>query len=325
MSTFSFAAFAQRDTTLFKTEADSLQYIESIKQSLNLFLDSVYENKSYFDVNLGIGNGYFAQKNKGIVTETEAQAYYSIGAGYFHKTGLSLNVKSLMTNNANTFTLFQTLLNPAYDYTKGKKWGYGISYTHYFNKDSLNFYTSPLKNELYAYVVYKGGWLQPTLGIDYALGSQKDAQLIPRKRIITRANGTKDTITVFRTNTTNTNVQDISTLFSLQHSFNWDKQKHSFGFTPSLMAIAGTEQYGTNLQSTGVAFGAGGNSYQLYNRTTTSSNTNAYKLQSLSLSLNGDYTRGKFYASPQVLINYNVQDADKSVTAIFNLTLGFTF
>ncbi len=322
---FSSVASAQRDTSLFKTEADSLLYIQSIKQSLNFFLDSAYQAQSYFDINVGLGNGYFAQKSKGIITETKGQVYFSVGAGYFHKTGLSLSIKSLMTNNINQFILFQTFINPAYDYTKGKKWGYGISYTRYINKDSVSFYISPLKNEVYGYLLYKGGWLQTTLGIDYATGSQQDAQLTPRKKIITRTNGTKDTITVFQSTTSNTKVQDISTLFSIQHTFSWNKKNQSFSFAPSLMAVAGTQKYGTNLQSTGVAFGAGGNSYQLYNKTSTANNGEGFKFQSISINLYGDYGKGKFYISPQMLIDYNLQNADKQWTAIFNLTAGFTF
>ncbi len=316
---------AQSDSSLFKSEADSLAFIESINQELAILLSNKQDAKSYFDINAGIGNGYFAQKSKGLITETKGKVYYELGAGYYHKSGLSISGRTLLVNDQSKLTPFQASLNPAYDYTKGKKWGFGISYTRYFNKDSLDFYVSPLVNEFYGYGLYKGGWLQTSLGIAYASGSSEDAQKIPTKRIITRPNGTRDTITIINTINTKQSVQDVSMILTLQHSFSWGNAKNSYLFTPSVMITGGTQQFGLNMQTTGVSVGPGGNSFQLFNRTNSSTSSSAFTMQNLSFNLYGEYAVGKFYVSPQLLLTYLFPSSEQQFIFIANLTCGFTF
>lgn len=316
---------AQSDTSLFKSEADSLAFIESINQELALLLNNKQDSKSFFDINAGIGNGYFAQKSRGLITETKGKLYYELGTGYYHKSGFSISGRSLFVNDQSKLTAFQASINPAYDYTKGKKWGFGISYTRYFNKDSVNFYVSPLVNEFYGYGLYKGGWLQTSLGIAYATGSSEDARKIPTKRIITRPNGTRDTITIINTINTKQSVQDISIMLTFQHSFSWGNEKNSYLFTPSIMLTGGTQQYGLNMQTTGVSVGPGGNSFQLYNRNNLSTSSSAFAMQNLSVNLYGEYAVGKFYVSPQLLLTYLFPSSEQQFIFIANLTCGITF
>jgi len=111
---------------------------------------------SYFDVNIGTGNNAFTPRKPNPRRQEYDQLYYFAGAGYYHKSGLNLSFQSFSTKDAAALILYQTLLTIAYDYEKfkdnGRGIGFGVSYTRLFNRDSLTFYLSPLKNHYSAYL-----------------------------------------------------------------------------------------------------------------------------------------------------------------------------
>jgi hypothetical protein len=315
-----------QDEAVFKSEADSLAYIDSLRTVLKDLLKTVNTSVSFADISIGVGNGSFSEKTANSVSAISKKAFYSLYAGYYHKTGFGITANGLFTSDSKKLTMFQSSISPSYDYTKNSDWGFGFSYSRYFNEDSLSFYTTPLVNEWYAYGVYKGGWLRTSLAFDYAKGNISD--VYKSSRLVIRRNpqtGRLDTLRLNVTQTTNTKIRDISTLLSMQHSFDWYGNKDAFSFTPTLLIVAGTANYGTNLQSTGFFQGPRGNLIPAQNNSTTVTSKDNFKIQSASLIFNATYSVGKFYLQPQVLIDYAFPTTSPQWNAVFNISIGATF
>lgn len=314
-----------QDEELFASEKDSLAYIDSLRTVLKDLLGSTAP-KSFADFSLGVGNGSFSEKTANSISSITKKAFYSINAGYYHKSGFGFTANGLITTDNKKLTLFQSSISPSYDYSTKKDWGFGLSYSRYFNQDSLSFYTTPLVNEWYVYGVYKGGWLRTSLAFDYAKGSMSD--VIKSSRLIIRRNpqtGRLDTLRLTVTETANTKIRDISTLLSLQHSFEWYGNKNVFIFTPTFLLVAGTANYGTNLQSSGYFQGPRGNIVPTQGSSSTTNAKDAFKLQSASLILNATYTIGDFYIQPQMLIDYSFPATSPQWNTVFNLAIGISF
>lgn len=290
-------------------QRDSIAFVDSIRAELAILfgLDSLQYHYSFTDINVGIGNGFFSPK-KSVVANSQSRTYYSAGAGYYHKSGLNISLQSSFIPDNNRFSLYQTVVSPGYNFTKSKKIGFGVSYFHYFIKDSLSFQTSPLLDEFYGYVKYKGGWLSAKLGIDYAFGKEV---LRPRPNF---------------PNFTVTNKASDFTLFaSADHSFVFEKlfnKADYFNLTPSITLIAGTSNYGTNLN-----FGKVIRNTTLLNRLQQSqsqSGSTGFQMQSLSFTINSEYDLSKFYIQPQLLLNYTLPKAQSRFNLMYNLAIGVT-
>lgn len=278
---------------------------QSEKEVKNVLDDLPAE--SYFDVNAGLSNGYFTPKSA--TGNTVSRLFYTAGMGYYDASGFTLSAMGMMTNDNGKFTLYQSSLTPGFDFNKGKKWKGGISYTRYFSKDSVGFYLSPLKNEFYGYLTYKGGFLLPTLAVNYATGTQKD--------VLT---------TLRRTITKNTSVHDFSLLVSAKHSFDLGTlftPDDDFRFEPSVMAITGTNSYGSNLLGTKIPrFTTNKRAARLAAGNTASGN---FALQYISVNLDFSYDIGKCYIQPQLLFDYTVPKAESQWNTVFSITAGISF
>lgn len=225
---------------------DTTAMYDSLLQELRMLGLTGAGRKSFFDINMGFGNGSFALQNSNYDVKTD-HIFYNSGLGYYHKSGLSFSGGLNMTNDKGSFTLYQGFISPSFDH-QSKKIAAGISYFHYFNKKDLGFYVSPLVNELYAYVLYKKGWLVPKLAFDYGWGTYdqlENLKLIDTVRFrrlapIVRYLGKQDN---------SAPVHDFSTMLSVRHDFivmGKGRSNVYFRYTPSLLLLAGTSTYGTN-------------------------------------------------------------------------------
>jgi hypothetical protein len=248
---------------------------------------------SYVDVNLTIGNTFFTAKPVAL-NPSVTKLYYSAGAGYYHRSGLSLALMGLFTADKGSFTIYQASITPAYEYSGGKHIGFGLSYTHYFNKDSVSFYQSPLVNEYYGYVLYKNNIIEPELSFTYATGTQK-AKIL--NQVKTR------------------NVNDYYTTLSLKHEWEWDQ----FSFTPVFSFTAGSNEYGFN----GVSGKGKGNGNGKIRRAATQT-TKKFELQDMGLSLEAEYKIMKFYIQPTISFDYYVPESG-SLSWLGSLTVGYSF
>jgi hypothetical protein len=314
-----------------------LEIIRELAKDLAILFGDNTNPGSYFNFRAGVGNANFTTRNTSTNNTIAGKVFYSASGTYNHKSGISLNVTNLIVPENGSLNLFQTAVSPAYDYLNSKSVAFGFTYTHYFIKDSLSFETSPLLNEYYGYFTYKKSFLRPTLGINYATGT-----------VTEEAAATSTTPAYSAT----TRVQDVTLIGSVQHYFSWNgfkKGKDQFTFSPSLMAIAGTSYYGTNL-----SIGSLGKNTKHFNNpnvvnkvkvkkkdlvgtlpipgqgnqgepTTSTTNENTgFNLQAISLVLGADYSIGKFSLQPQLLVNYNIPSVNKKLNTLFSATLGIT-
>ena len=94
--------------------------------------------------------------------ETSKKLSYSPTIGYYDKGGLGITAVGYIVNDNSRMNFYQYSFSPSYDLIK-RKLSTGISYTRYFSKDSLDFYATPIQNELYTYFSWKKWWMRPTI------------------------------------------------------------------------------------------------------------------------------------------------------------------
>lgn len=303
---------------------DSIDY-ELLLQDMESFLDSIYTPGSYFMGSIAMGRGYYNYTSKTtLFLQTSRQATYTPSFGYFHKSGLGISTMGNLVNAENKVTLYQYSISPAYDYLKNHNLATGISYTRFFTKDSLPFYTTPIQNELFAYFSYRKWWIRPTIAVSYGWGSRTDyekrEELIQDLRLQRRG--------YVLINSTES-VSDFTLIGSVRHDFYWlgnFSYKDHFRFTPQLTFLCGTQKFGFNQSANTYATVARTGTNVLY----TSENYNFndqvdFQPLSLTLFLRGEYAIGKFFIQPQVAFDYYFPAEDKNFNTLFSCNLGFIF
>jgi hypothetical protein len=327
-----FEATAQ-DSTVVLTKADSAAVYAEVMAELAALGFAQEALSSFFDVNIGFGNGSFSQKAYLQQAEPLPTGYFSVNAAYLHRTGLSLSGGVNVIGQSKGLTAFQGSIGGAYDY-RSSKWSAGVSFTRYFNKDSLNFYVSPLVNGVYTYAVLRRGWLQPKLAVDAGWGQYDerenlryiDTLAFPRLKPLVRSlSGTLGVRNVF----------DISFLLSAKHQFVW-KMGHTpqnqFSLTPSLSAIFGTARYGSNLGlSNAGGFRSGTTAqlqaqrYQARYRQWFPEPDERFLWQSTNLSFVALASWALVSLQAQCTLSYAIPEAVRGVNAFYNISVGFSF
>jgi hypothetical protein len=290
------------------------------------FMDSILSPRSYFLVSVTAGKGYynFETKSTSSFIETSQKLTYTPVLGYYHKTGLGLTGTGYIINDNENLNIYQFSLMPSYDYIQDKRLVTGVAYTRYFTKDSLPFYTTPLQNEIYAYFTYRKTWLRPTISANYGWGSRTDYQ--KRQLVLQDLRLRRNGYTYVNTKES---VSDFSLMASIRHDFYWldvVANKDHIRFTPLLSFTSGTQKFGFN-QSSGT--------YATVLRTGNNilfSSDNVYlddKLQfqplALTLSLRGEYSIGKFFMQPQLILDYYFPADDNNFNTLFAVNAGFIF
>ncbi len=253
------------DSTLGLAIDTSLDY-DDLLSDLDLFLDSILAPRSFFQVNLSAAAGYFSYTTRNDYrVSVKKKMVLSPLVAYYHKSGLGISVSSNMIQMKTRYSAYQHYLTPSFDFIQNRKWTGGVSYTRYITKDSLHFYTSPLKNEIGAYYLWRHSWLQPGFTANYGWGSRTDVKermeeitrIIFQEKQVRRATGVVNTIidtikvidTIRTRITTRESIVDFSFTTSLRHTFYWlalSKHNDYFKFTPMLAFSVGTQQFGFN-------------------------------------------------------------------------------
>lgn len=321
----SFQTYAQvgKLDSLFSSR-DTTAVMDSLMKDFDKFLDSLSSPKSFFAVNLGIGTGFFNFENKNSVfLTTERKLIFSPSIGYYHRSGLGISAMGFLMNDQG-LQLYQFAFSPSYDLIK-RKFSTGISYTRYFSKDSLNFYATPIQNEVFAYFSYKGWWLRPSVNFSYGWGSKTEYE---RRRLwrynVILSRPDRYNVTIKNEET----VQDFSMTVSLRKDFDWYdvvSKNDNITFTPVVMLNSGTQNFGFNT------------SYS-YNFTPIRANSlpsnqeitdkTGFALQSASLALRCSYLKGRFMIQPQVLFDYYLPQMDEDLNRLntaFAITAGWSF
>jgi hypothetical protein len=308
--------------SLFK-QSDSAAVMDSLLKDFGLFMDSLSRPSSFFSVSAGIGTGYFSFENKNSVYLSSARKLIICpSVGYFHKSGLGLSTTGFLLMDGKNTNLYQFAISPSYDYLRNRNMGFGVSLTKYFSKDSLPFYTTPIEQEVFAYVAVKKWKLRPTLSVSYGWGSAKsyeEKQVLIWNRWLQRSR--RGTITVENEES----VQDLAATFSLRYNFNWYglfTKDDGFMFTPVLMFTGGTQRFGFNTSYQSTSPGIRSNFLPSNQQVTEQTGFGA---QSISLILRSDYSMGKVFFMPQVLFDYYLPESDDRFNVAYSVVVGVNF
>jgi hypothetical protein len=308
---------------------DTTAMYDSLLQELRMLGLTGGGSKSFFDVNVGFGNGSFALQNSSYDVKTD-HIFYNTGIGYYHKSGFSLSGGLNVTNDNGSISLYQGYVAPSFDY-QSKSIATGISYFHYFNKQDLSFYVSPLVNEFYSYIVLKKGWLVPKLAFDYGWGTYD--QLDNLKLIDTvRFRRFAPIVRYLSKQESTAKVNDFSVMLSVRHDFTSHPKganAHYFRYTPSLLLLAGTATYGTNtaLNSLNGPRLANLTNVQLFKDLYGSAFApvkDEFAFQNFNISQTAMYTVGKWYLQGLLTFSYIIPKEQSKWNAFFNVTTGIS-
>jgi hypothetical protein len=201
----------------------------------------------------------------------------------------------------------------------------GISGTRFITKDSLSFYTSPLKNELNAYFTYKRWWIKPSVSASYGWGSRSDYE--EREEYITSLRLRPTGYTQINTHES---VNDFSVSASVRHDFYWLNllgRNDAVRLTPQLMFVSGTQKFGFNQTSSTSYTLTKGNGKRVLADSENVYLDDKVTFQPLSLTafLKSELSLGKFFIQPQVALDYYLPARDNNLNAGFLLNAGLIF
>jgi hypothetical protein len=124
-------------------------------------------------------------------------------------------------------------------------------------------------------------------------------------------------------------VADFSVSASLRHSFYWlDLSKHNdyIRFTPMIVFSAGTQKFGFNQSTTSSINTAIRNGKIGFNRGDFDlDNKSDFQPLSVTLYLRPEYSIGKFFIQPQLLLDYYFPGTENNFTVVPSLNAGFMF
>ncbi|MFN4315768.1 MAG: hypothetical protein ACK4E0_15840 [Chitinophagaceae bacterium] len=308
-------------------ELDDLEGLEDLLRDLDLFLDSLLAPRSYWLISASMNPGYYNYKATGLTRiRSVATPTYSPMLAYYHRSGLGLTGNGYLMNDEGKLNFYQWSISPSFDYLANPNFATGISYTHYFSKDSVPFYVSPLNNEISAYFTWRKSWLRPAITASYAWGSRE--QLNMRLAYIQRLWLRRRLANWLRENYED-NISDFSVTASVLHDFYWlaviGKKDH-IRVTPQFLFTAGTQQFGMNQRGTYYNL----NNITRANLLSTAREFNldakrSFEPLSASFSLRAEYGIGAFFVQPQFLLDYYFPANEKPWSALFSVTAGFSF
>jgi hypothetical protein len=189
----------------------------------------------------------------------------------------------------------------------------------------LDFYTSPLKNELYGYFTYRKLWFKPSIAASYGWGSTESYEEREEYIKIKRLRGTGYT----RINTKES-VKDLNVVVSIRHDFYWLdvlSKKDFFRLTPQVSFTSGTQSFGFNQTSTSTYNSLGivrKNEWQNSENTQLDDRLNFQPL-SLAAMIKSEFSIGKFFVQPLFLVNYYFPAPEKNLSTAFTVNTGLIF
>ncbi len=303
---------------------DTIDY-DLLFQDFDAFMDSILTPNSYFLMSLSMGKGYYNFENKSnSLIESSKRLTYTPSLGYYNKSGFGLTMMGYIVNDKENMNFYQFSLSPSFDYLKNKDIAAGISFTKFFTKDSLPFYTTPLQNELYAYFTYRKWWIKPTIAASYGWGSRTDYD--KRESVIQDLRLRRRGFTFINTQES---ISDFSITASIRHDFYW-LDVFTFNdhirITPQLALTSGTQKFGFNQSASTYATVIRTGSNVLYSTEDIYLDDQInFQPQSLTLYLRSEYSIGKFFVQPQLTLDYYFPATSKNFTSLFSVTAGFMF
>ena len=306
------------------TSFTDIDYDELFNE-LDLLLDSLTKPRDFGLFNIAVGYNYFNYESKESYTlVADKKLTYSPTLSYFFKNGLGVSVNTIIVNDGQKLNAYQFNFTGSYDYLRNPKFITGISLTRFFTKDSLPFYTSPLKNEAYSYFTYRHFWLKPSVAVSYGWGSRSSVQ--ERQEYITSlrlaANG-------FTRIHTRESVNDFNVIGSVRHDFYWLNvlgKRDYMRFTPQIVFTSGRQRFGFNQTSSTYATLPRTGANVLYNSDKVHlDDQTLFQPLSLSTYLKAEYSKGKFFIQPQMIFDYYFPADEKNLSTAFVMNAGVIF
>lgn len=327
VSTASFAQQPEKQKAIDSSLAflGDLEDYDDLFNELDKLLDSLTAPRNFTLFNIAIGSSYFNYQSKSsYLLEPAKRVTYSPSLAYFSRSGLGISASTVVINDGVNLNPYQFNLTGSYDYIRNKKFITGIALTHIFTKDSLPFYTSPIKNEVYAYFTYKKLWFKPSVGLSYGWGSRNGYE--ERKEYITSL---RLALNGFTTINTRESVNDFSVISSVRHDFYWLNvlgRKDYIRFTPQIVFTSGTQKFGFNQSSSTYATLPRTGTNFLYSSDQIYLDDQLY-FQPLSLSayFKAEYSKGKFFVQPQLILDYYFPANQKNFTTAIVMNAGVIF
>jgi hypothetical protein len=215
-----------------------------------------------------------------------------------------------------------SFLTPTFDMIR-RKFSAGISYSRYFHKDSLNFYTTPIQNEIYSYFSYKGWWLRPSVGVSYGWGTKTEYE---KQEYFIWSRLLQQSRSYYVTVTNRESIRDLALTLSLRKDFDWLDvlgKGDLMGFTPVLLLNCGTQNFGFN--TTYSAAQQGTVRVNALPSNSSISETTDFAFQSVSAVLRGTYMKGKFLLQPQVFFDYALWETDQRFNTVYAVMVSMSF
>ena len=316
------SGFAQNKSTTI----DSADYYNELFNELDNFLDSLTAPRTFIVANVGVTNNFFNFTNKANTSiEVNRKISLAPSLGYYHKTGIGLNASAIITHDGDKWNAFQYAVTGSFDYLKNLAFLTGVSLTHFFTKDSLPFYTSPLENEAAVYFTYKRSWIKPSITASYGWGSRTAYEERQENiNILRKRNNAGYTVVE-----TEERVNDFTLTASLRHDFLWlDKvgSRSLLRFTPQLSFTSGTQRFGFNQISSSYVLPRKTGSNLLYNTENVQLDSrDRFQPLSITAFLKSEASWGRVYIQPQVGFNYYLPAKENNFTTAFNVNVGATF
>jgi len=292
---------------------------------LDAFLDSLLTPRSYLLLNVGFTKSVYNFESKSNrALEAKSVVNYAPSLSYFHKSGLGLSVSANVMNEGGSINPFMLVASGSYDHIKNRKFITGISASRYFTKDSLNFYTSPLQNELYAYFTYRDFFVRPSVAVNYGWGSRK--AYTEREE---RVNAIRLRPRGFTRVDTEETISDFAVTASLRKDFYWLDVFSNNDFirlTPQIVFTSGTQKFGFNQTTKTYGITRVGGNNVFYN-SEQSYLDDELSFQPLSLSgiIKTEVSKGKFFIQPQMVFDYYFPAKSENFSTIFSLNAGVIF
>ena len=316
---------AQKPDKKNDMDTSFLEDYDLIFNELDALLDSLTAPRDFTLFNIGVGNSFLNYQSKSsYILETTRKISYTPSLAFYSRTGLGINGTAVIVHDGEKINPYQFYLTGSYDYLKNPRFITGIAFSRFFTKDSLSFYTSPLKHEAYAYFTYKKFWLKPSVARSYGWGSRNDFQ--EREEYITSLRLELNGFT--RINTTES-VHDFNLITSVRHDFYWMDVlggNDYVRFTPQLVFTSGTQKFGFNQTSSTYATVPRTGANVLYSSDRVYLDDQMY-FQPLSVSayLKTEYAKGKFFIQPQLVFDYYIPATEKNFTTAFVMNAGVIF
>ena len=308
---------------LSKAEKRALDSMLQKDDFLNLMKDN---NRSYFDINLGVSNAVFSVKNNALNADQSVtnQVSFTPTVSYYHKTGLAISASAYLTFDKSKLKAYQYAISPSYSF-ENKTIEATASYTRFFTGDNTSFEVNPFQNDIYANASYKKTWIQPGLAVGFSFGKITEhfdssfwftppAPLPPRVVHIT------DTIT--------TRINAFSLTASASHEWDFEHllaKNDAITIVPTLYLNAGSQRWNIS-HSNSLNRRRAIVQTLLKDRYGNGSTSESFSLQSLAFLADITYYIGKFYVQPQLYLDYYLPSTTGNrFTALYSVVVGISF